>query len=92
MVHWDYITYSDVVDDHLNRIGNTVFNRALEIFNKYAGPKSHFVSNGRLIWFKDMGLSEARLAAAELYDLIVWALLCAKAASARSAEQNLRPK
>ena len=87
-IHWDYITYSDDVVYHLNHIGSTIFNKAFEIFNRHANAMSQFVANGNLIWFKTLEVKQARLAATELYDLIVWAVHCAQMASLQPVVQK----
>ena len=69
-VHWDYITYSKEVDDILENLGTTLRDDAIEIFTKYANAKSRYTASGHLIWFKNLEIDSARLAASELYDLI----------------------
>ncbi|TPQ28968.1 hypothetical protein [Methylomonas koyamae] len=70
-VHWDYIAYPTEVDVILDSLGNQLRDSAIEIFKKYANNKSEYSVNGRLIWYKNLELTKAILAAEELYDLIV---------------------
>jgi hypothetical protein len=70
-VHWDYIAYSKGVDEILEGLGNTIREGATELFKKYANTKSRYSVNGHLIWFKNLEVENARLAAGELYELIV---------------------
>lgn len=73
-VHWDYITYSKEVDDILESLGNTLRDDAIEIFKKYANAKSRYTASRHLIWFKNLEVDSARLAASELYDVIAGAV------------------
>lgn len=70
-VHWDYITYAKEVDELLESMGNTLRDDAIEIFKKYANAQSRYTASGHLIWLKNLEVESARLAASELYDLIV---------------------
>lgn len=70
-VHWDYITYPTDVDDILNDLKGKLRDDALEIFRKYADKRSEYRGNDHLVWFKDLEIEKAKLAAEELYDLVV---------------------
>ncbi|MCK7546318.1 hypothetical protein MLC59_19370 [Marinobacter bryozoorum] len=70
-VHWDYITYSNEVDEILESIGTTLRDSAVEIFNQYASKKSRYTASGHLVWFKNLEIEQAREAASDLYDLVV---------------------
>jgi hypothetical protein len=69
-VHWDYITYSTEVDNILEGLGTTLRDGAIGIFKKYGNAKSRYTASGHLVWFKNIEIENARLAASELYDLI----------------------
>lgn len=70
-VHWDYIAYSNEVDEILESLGTTLRDGAVEIFNRYAGKKSRYTASSHLVWFKNLEVEQAREAASELYDLVV---------------------
>lgn len=70
-VHWDYITYSKEVDRVLEGLGNTLRDSAIDIFKQYANANSRYTASGHLVWFKNLETESARMAASELYDLIV---------------------
>lgn len=70
-VHWDYIAYSKEVDDILESLGNTLRDDAIKLFKQYANAKSRYTASGHLVWFKNLEVDSARLAASDLYDLIV---------------------
>lgn len=70
-VHWDYITYSKEVDEVLEGLGTRLRDRAIDIFKQYANANSRYTASGHLVWFKNLEIESARLAASELYDLIV---------------------
>jgi len=70
-VHWDYIAYPAGVDEILDSLGNQLRDSAIAIFMKYADQRSEYTASGCLVWYKNLEISQAKLAAAELYDLIV---------------------
>ncbi|WP_421722005.1 hypothetical protein [Alloalcanivorax xenomutans] len=69
-VHWDYIAYSKEVDEVLGGLGTRLRDNAIDIFKKYANANSRYAASGHLVWFKNLEIESARLAASELYDLI----------------------
>ena len=69
-VHWDYIAYSPEVDKFLNAGNGQLRDGAIEIFRKYANPKSEYEANDLIVWFKNIEIPKAKLAAEELYDFI----------------------
>jgi hypothetical protein len=70
-IHWDYITYSKEVDEVLEDLGARLRDSAIDIFKQYANENSRYTASGHLVWFKNLEIESARLAASELYDLIV---------------------
>jgi hypothetical protein len=70
-VDWDYITYPKEVHYILDELGTQLRDEAIEIFHKYRNKKSKYRANGVLVSYRNLELSNARLAAEELYDLIV---------------------
>lgn len=72
-VHWDYITYCTSLDDLMQETADDFSEAATGIFNRYANPRSScdISINGSLVWFYNLETEKARLAASELYDLIV---------------------
>lgn len=70
-VHWDYIAYSPEVEKVLNAANGQMRDGAIEIFKKYANSKSEYEANDLIVWFKNLELPQAKLAAEELYDFIV---------------------
>lgn len=69
-VHWDYITYPTEVDLHLQANEEDITQRAIEIFKKHANKRSEYQVSSGLVYFNDLETQKARLAAAELYDLV----------------------
>lgn len=69
-VHWDHITYSPEVDKVLNAFDGQLRDGAILIFKKYANSKSEYEASDLLVWFKNLEIPKAKLAAEELYDLI----------------------
>jgi hypothetical protein len=69
-VHWDYITYPTNVDDILNDLNGQLRDNAIEIFMKYADKRSAYTANDHLVWFKNLEIEKAKIAAEELYDLV----------------------
>ena len=69
-VHWDYITYPMEVDEILEQLGDSLTNKVIEIFNEYANEKSKYSVNNHLVWFKNLEIEQAKLAAADLHNLI----------------------
>jgi hypothetical protein len=69
-VHWDYIAYPSEMDLNFDKHKDFIVKKAVEIFNKYASSKSDYRISSGLVYFNDLELSNARLAAMELYDLV----------------------
>lgn len=69
-VHWNYITYPTEIDKVFDELGTKLRDEAIAIFMKYADKQSEYSVSGRLVWFKNLEISKAKLAAAELHDLI----------------------
>lgn len=69
-VHWDYITYNPELDNLISETADKFTQAATEIFNRHANHKSSYKLNGSLVWFYDLEIPKARLAASELYDLV----------------------
>lgn len=69
-VHWDYIAYPPEVDKVLEALDGQLRDRAIAIFKKYANSRSEFRASDQLIWFKNIEIPKAKLAAEELYDII----------------------
>jgi hypothetical protein len=70
-VHWDYITYPPEVEKVLKDLGVQLRDAAIAIFNKYADNRSEYTASEYLVSYKNLEIPKAKLAAAELYDLIV---------------------
>lgn len=70
-VHWDYIAYSTEVDKIFNAANGQLRDGAIAIFKKYANSKSKYEANDFIVWFKNLEIPKAKLAAEELYDFIV---------------------
>lgn len=70
-VHWDYITYPPHADEVLSNLNGQLRDEAIAIFMKYANSRSEYSINDQLVWFKNIEIPKAKLAAEELYDLIV---------------------
>jgi len=70
-VHWDYIAYQPEVDKILNSLDGQLRDGAITIFKKYANSRSEYKANDLLVLFKGIDIPKARLAAEELYDLVV---------------------
>lgn len=69
-VHWDHIAYPSEVDRILNMLNGQLRDGAIAIFKKYASSRSEYEVNDLLVWFKNLEIPKAKLAAEELYDLI----------------------
>lgn len=69
-VHWDYITYPNEVDLHLETHREDTTQRAIEIFKKYSDKRSEYQVSSGLVYFNDLETQKARFAAAELYELV----------------------
>lgn len=69
-VHWDYITYPNDIHKIFDSFGDKLRDDAIAIFMKYANKKSEYTANRYLVWYKSLEIPKAKLAAAELYDLI----------------------
>lgn len=69
-VHWDHIAYPTDVDRVLNALDGQLRDGAIAIFNRYADSRSEYEANDFLVWFKNLEIPKAKLAADELYDLI----------------------
>lgn len=69
-VHWDHITYSPDVDKILNAGNGQLRDGAIAIFKTHANSKSKYEANDLIVWFKNLEISKATLAAEELYDFI----------------------
>lgn len=71
-VHWDFITYNTPeTDQKLSDLSKLIEMSAFDIFKKYANDASTQRINCHLIYFYGLSIPQARLAADELYDLIV---------------------
>ena len=71
-VHWDYITYNTPqTDQKLSELSFIIEKGALDIFKKYANDASSQRINCHLIYFYNLNIPHARLAADELYDFLV---------------------
>ncbi|MCC4118796.1 hypothetical protein LLG90_25925 [Aromatoleum toluclasticum] len=69
-VHWDYISYPTEVDRILKGLDGQLRDGAIAIFKKYADSRSEYTANDLLVWFKNLEIPKAKLAAEELYDLV----------------------
>lgn len=70
-VHWDYITYPNEVDKILNNRAIELRDAAIEIFKKHANERSKYSASNLLVSYENLEIPQAKLAAEELYDLIV---------------------
>ncbi|MDX5993494.1 hypothetical protein [Ectopseudomonas alcaliphila] len=70
-VHWDYITYPNEVDQHLATHKESTTKKAIEIFMRHANEKSEYQVSSGLVYFNNLEIQNAKIAAEELYDLVV---------------------
>lgn len=77
-VHWDYIAYPTEVDEFLDGLGNQLRESAISIYTKYADSRSECNASDKLVWFRNLEIYKARLAAEELYDLIDGLVACCR--------------
>lgn len=70
-VHWDYISYPTELDSVLDVFEDQIQDGAMKIFKNYAtDTKADFSISSRLITFRNIEISKAKLAAIDLFDLI----------------------
>lgn len=69
-VHWNHIAYSPRIDKILNTGNGQLRDGAIAIFKKYANSKSEYEASDFIVWFKNLEIPKAKLAAEELYDFI----------------------
>lgn len=70
-VRWDYITFSSDIDTKIDENQDKYVSEIMDIFRKYANPKSTYNVSGGLIEFDFIDIDYAHDCANEIYDVAV---------------------
>ena len=65
------MTYSLEFDSIFNALDGEIRDAAIVFFKKYANIKSEYQANDSLIYFINLEIPKAKIAAGELYELII---------------------
>lgn len=69
-IHWDYISYDAEIDSILCKNENLIKDGVRQVVKKYLNENTSYSANCNLIYVDNIHLTDARMAAEEIYDLI----------------------